>query len=135
MTSKAVRTTVFFLVLFLTQPACAQTDADGDAAVESRLEMPNAFSPDGDGVNDIYRAKSGYQNITSFRATVFNRWGQKLYAWEGVDGGWDGTSDGQPVKNGVYFVRVTATGGDGRRHNFRKAVTLLRGSGSNEETR
>lgn len=48
---------------------------------ESKLEMPNAFSPNGDGINDVYRAKSGCQSIVEFKATIFNRWGQKLYEW------------------------------------------------------
>ena len=49
---------------------------------ESKLEFPNAFSPNGDGINDIFKAKDGYKSITEFHATVFNRWGQKLYTWD-----------------------------------------------------
>ncbi len=44
---------------------------------ESKLEMPNAFSPNGDGINDIYKAKEGYRSLTEFHAYIFNRWGQK----------------------------------------------------------
>ena len=47
---------------------------------ESVLEMPNAFSPNGDGYNDIYKVKEGYQSIVSFKAVIFNRWGQKFMA-------------------------------------------------------
>ena len=57
---------------------------------ESKLEMPNAFSPNGDGINDIYKAKDGYQSIIEFHAYIFNRWGQKLYEWDDPAGGWDG---------------------------------------------
>ena len=56
---------------------------------ESKLEMPNAFSPNGDGINDIYKAKDGYQSIIEFHAYIFNRWGQKLYEWDDPAGGWD----------------------------------------------
>ena len=49
---------------------------------ESSLQMPNAFSPNGDGINDVYRAKPGYKSIVSFKAVIFNRWGQKLYEWD-----------------------------------------------------
>lgn len=42
---------------------------------ESKLEFPNAFSPNGDGVNDVFKAKSTYQSIVEFQATIFNRWG------------------------------------------------------------
>lgn len=94
---------------------------------ESILQMPNAFSPNGDGINDIYKAKSGYQGITEFRAIIFNRWGQKLYEWNDPAEGWDGTYKGKPVKEGVYFVLVKAKGSDGKVYNIKRDVNLLRG--------
>lgn len=45
---------------------------------ESQLQMPNAFSPNGDGINDIYKAKSGYQSLVEFHGYIFNRWGQNF---------------------------------------------------------
>lgn len=94
---------------------------------ESKLEMPNAFSPNGDGINDIYKAKDGYQSIIEFHAYIFNRWGQKLYEWDDSAGGWDGKYNGKDVKQGVYFVLVKAKGADGRTFNIRRDVNLLRG--------
>ena len=102
---------------------------------DSFLEMPNAFSPNGDGINDIYQAKSNYENIVSFRATIFNRKGQRLYEWSEIAGGWDGSSGGHPAKDGVYFVRVVAKGGDGRDYDIKKAVTLLRQFNESTEMR
>ena len=93
---------------------------------ESKLEMPNAFSPNGDPYNQIYKAKT-YQSIVEFHAYIFNRWGQKLYEWTDPAGGWDGTFHGKPVKEGVYFVLVKAKGADGRVYNIRRDVNLLRG--------
>ena len=93
----------------------------------SSLLMPNAFSPNGDGINDIYKPKSGYQNITEFHAYIFNRWGQKLFEWTDPATGWDCTYKGSPVKNGVYFCLVKAKGADGKIYNFKKDVNLLRG--------
>ncbi|MFW5575321.1 MAG: gliding motility-associated C-terminal domain-containing protein, partial [Bacteroidales bacterium] len=48
---------------------------------ESLLEFPNAFTPNGDGINDVFKAKEGYRSIVSFKAIVFNRNGKKLYEW------------------------------------------------------
>lgn len=93
---------------------------------ESRLEMPNAFSPNGDDINDVYKAKT-YQSLVEFHATIFNRWGQKLFEWDDPAKGWDGKHNGQDVKQGVYFVLVKAKGADGRVYNIRKDVNLLRG--------
>jgi len=95
---------------------------------ESFLQMPNAFSPNGDGVNDIYRAKQpeGYKSIVEFHAYIFNRWGQKLYEWTDITQGWDGTYKGSPVKDGVYFVLVKARGADGIDYDIKRDITLMR---------
>lgn len=94
---------------------------------ESKLEMPNAFSPNGDGINDVYKAKTGYQSIVEFHAAIYNRWGQKLFEWDDPAEGWDGKYNGKDVKQGVYFVQVKATGADGRKFNIKRDVNLLRG--------
>lgn len=94
---------------------------------ESYLEMPNAFSPNGDGINDIYKAKSGYQSLVEFKATIFNRWGTKLYEWTDPAGGWDGKYRGKDVAQGVYFVLVKAKGADGKEFSIKRDVNLLRG--------
>ncbi len=93
---------------------------------ESHLEMPNAFSPNGDNINDIYRAKTGYKSIVEFHAYIFNRHGQKIYEWTNIAEGWDGTRNGSPVKDGVYFVYVKAKGADGIEYNIRRDVNLIR---------
>ena len=106
--------------------------AEGDAAcrftvsvAESKLEMPNAFSPNDDGYNDIYRAKPTHQSIVEFKAVIFNRWGQRLYSWDDVNGSWDGTYNGRVVPDGVYFVNVVAKGADGIEYKIRKDVNVL----------
>ena len=93
---------------------------------ESKLLMPNAFSPNGDTHNDVYKAKE-YQSIVEFHAYIFNRWGQKLFEWTNPAEGWDGNYNGRPVKEGVYFVVVKARGADGIVYNIHKDVNLLRG--------
>ena len=98
---------------------------------QSKLEFPNAFSPNGDGINDTYKAKEGYQSIVEFQATIYNRWGQKIYSWDDPSGEWDGTFNGKPVKEGTYFVYVKAKGADGHEYNIRRDVNLLRGYSEN----
>ena len=95
---------------------------------ESKLDMPNAFSPNGDGINDTYKPKDGWKSLVEFRAIIFNRWGQKIHEWtDPASDGWDGTFNGHPVKEGVYYVDVTAKGADGRKYHIRRDVNLLRG--------
>lgn len=92
----------------------------------SILEMPNAFSPNGDGINDIYKAKDTHKSIIDFHAYIFNRWGQKLYEWTNINDGWDGTFKGKPVSPGAYYVLVKAKGADGTEYNIKRDVNLIR---------
>lgn len=92
----------------------------------SLLEMPNAFSPNGDGINDVYKAKSNHKSIIEFHAYIFNRSGQKLYDWTDIESGWDGTHGGKPVPDGVYYVLVKAKGADGREYKIKRDVNILR---------
>ena len=97
----------------------------------SALEAPNAFSPNGDGINDYYNVTKA-QSIVSFHAAIYNRWGQQLYSW-GIDQmgcedcGWDGTYKGKNVRAGVYYVVINAMGADGIKYEIRRDVNLLRG--------
>lgn len=94
---------------------------------ESKLEVPNAFSPNDDGVNDIFKVKEGYKSIISFKALIFDRWGKRLYEWTDLAGGWDGTSGGSKVPDGSYYLNIQARGADGKKYNIKKVITLLRG--------
>lgn len=112
-------------------PASGEENPFVVSVSESKLEMPNAFSPNGDGYNDVYKAKDGYQSIISFKATVFNRWGQKIHSWDNIEDGWDGKFHGSTVKDGTYFVVVVARGADGREYKIKKDVNVLTGFRSN----
>lgn len=97
------------------------------AISESKLEVPNAFTPNGDGVNDVFRVKEGYKSIVSFKAMVFDRWGKKLYEWADPAGGWDGRSAGHAVPDGGYYLNIQARGADGKHYNIKKVINVLRG--------
>lgn len=134
---KSILYAFFLLIAWVAMPSYAvmtpdddddETDTtatDSTSLQASLLEMPNAFSPNDDGINDTYHAKK-YQNITEFRAWIFNRWGHCLYTWNDINGSWDGKFNGRPVKDGVYFVRVKAKGGDGKEYDIKKDVNILR---------
>ena len=100
----------------------------------SFLDFPNAFSPNDDGYNDTFKAKKGVKNIVSFRGIIITRWGQKIFEWNDPEGEWDGKHNGTDVREGVYFLIVTAKGSDGKEYNIRKDVNLLRGKLEGGET-
>ena len=98
---------------------------------DSNLELPNAFSPNGDGQNDIFKVKNTTRSLVEFKACVYNRWGRLLYTWtDWKNGGWDGTvggNGGAKCPDGAYFLHVVAKGADGRKYNKRITINILTG--------
>ena len=85
-----VESGTFNVSLYATYVGNTEPELAGSISVTistSMLEMPNAFSPNGDGVNDIYKAKSNHRSIVEFHAYIFNRWGQKLFDWTNINEG------------------------------------------------
>ena len=68
--------------------------------------FPNVFTPNDDGVNDVFKFDLG--NVSLVSAVIFNRWGQKILEWNTPLGGWDGrTASAEPAASGVYFYILT----------------------------
>ena len=67
---------------------------------------PNAFTPDGDGVNDQWRPIIKDQDVTQYRLTIFDRWGQELWASNDPAIGWDGKAGGDVLKTGIYVWKL-----------------------------
>ena len=101
----------------------------------SSLDLYNAFSPNGDGANDVYRVKT--QSLLSFRMKIFNRWGQEIVSGDQNSLAtehendytyyvcWDGTYHGRVVEDGVYFILVEAEGADGIKYVRRGDINIL----------
>lgn len=66
--------------------------------------LPNAFTPNGDGQNDIFKVLSRCVTMHSFR--IFNRWGELVYETSDINQGWDGTFKGAAQMPGVYVYTV-----------------------------
>lgn len=91
----------------------------------SELIIPNVFTPNGDGINDLFTLQS--KALSFVRAELFNTWGLKLYEWATLHGGWDGrTEAGMEVPQGTYFYIITAKGVDGKEYKLKGPFTLFR---------
>lgn len=90
----------------------------------SEIIIPNVFTPNGDGVNDLFTLKSIGLNFVS--AEVYDRWGLKMYEWTAVSGGWDGKTKGDDAPDGTYFYIIVARGVDGQEYKLKGPFTLLR---------
>ncbi len=81
----------------------------------SLLEVPNVFTPNGDGMNDYFQVHS--VSIMSFEGIIFNRWGKVVYEWnewKTKESGWNGKvmGNGKDAPEGVYFYIIKAVGWD-----------------------
>ncbi len=89
------------------------------------LEEFDAFSPNGDNVNDYFYFRN--HGLSELSASIFNRWGEKIYDMDSIDDKWDGISlNGQEVPTGVYFYIVDAKGADGTPYQSKGSVSLFR---------
>ncbi len=66
------------------------------------IMLPNAFTPDGDGINDIFRVLGNIGRAEGFRFSIFSRWGELLFHTQDKYNGWDGVHKGQPAQLGTY---------------------------------
>ena len=93
----------------------------------SPIVIPTAFTPNNDGLNDIFRlANLTKQKLVEF--SVFNRWGQVVYHNTSGDAksGWDGTFNGSPAEMGVYNYFIIVSNPDGTNQTYKGDVTLIR---------
>jgi gliding motility-associated-like protein len=87
--------------------------------------IPNAFTPNGDGLNDIFRAiPPGITKTEFFR--IFNRWGQLLFETRQYLKGWDGTSVGKPQPEGSYVWQIRGIDKYGKIIEMKGTVVLIR---------
>jgi gliding motility-associated-like protein len=90
-------------------------------SVACKFEIPNVFTPNGDGVNDLLRISNPCPEIP-YRVSIYNRWGQLLYGGSQTFRQWDGFINGEPASSGTYFVVIEQDGVSAQRTSF----TLLR---------
>jgi gliding motility-associated-like protein len=88
-----------------------------------RVFIPNAFSPNGDGLNDVFQPSM--RGVTASDLKIFNRWGELIF--QSTDNtGWDGTYKGKPVNEGVYAFSLRVVNAFGQLQFFSGTVTVLR---------
>ena len=96
---------------FISLPVCRRTPASICGA-DIPLFIPNAFSPNGDGINDLFEVKG--EVAAEFELTVFNAWGSVVFHSLSITQGWDGKFNGASLPPGYYTyrIRVNAAGSD-----------------------
>ncbi len=101
-------------------------DCDTTEKIIPDIYIPNSFTPNGDGKNDVFNIKTVYE-FSEFKLVIYNRWGDMIFESEDINKGWDGTYKVKPVPLGVYVYQLTATIKDtGEQRKITGRVTLVR---------
>jgi gliding motility-associated-like protein len=117
--------TSYFYATVTSSDGCVETDSIL-VTVIGNIYVPNAFSPDGDGINDLFKARG--VDITEFQMEIFNRWGERIFVSNSIDDGWNGHSPNQDyyAPADVYPYRIVATEHTGKVFELKGLVTLIR---------
>lgn len=90
------------------------------------LFTPNAFTPDGDGVNDFFFPQGVGIDPNNFEMFIFNRWGELIFESYDPNNWWDGTAKGQEVQIDVYVWLIRTRDHKGNDHEYIGHVTVVR---------
>ena len=115
-----------YLATFTTIEGCEITDTAFIFVEEQCPEVfiPNIFSPNGDGENDVLCVEGAC--ISDFTFQIFNRWGEKLFYTESLTDCWDGTHNNSPVNSGIVAFRISGNLIDGTSFKFGGNITIVR---------
>jgi gliding motility-associated-like protein len=91
----------------------------------NRFGIPNAFTPNGDGLNDYFNIPKGVlRSISEF--TIFNRWGETVFTANSFSKGWNGRYKSLDAPVGTYVYFISGIKEDGSKVRLKGSVTLLR---------
>ena len=99
-----------------------KVEVTGNSSISS---IPKDFSPNGDGVLDVFVFQT--KNIAAMSAKIFDKKGTVVYKSESTDAKWDGKDlQGKDAKEGIYFYIINAEGVDGKKYEPKGSINLAR---------
>jgi len=105
---------------------CYATDSVMMLHCIESLKMPDAFTPNDDGKNDLFRPLAQPEGITAFHIIIFDQWGGNIFESEDILRGWDGAIEERPAPAGVYVYTITYIDPSGETGKITGTVTLVR---------
>ena len=117
--------TILYVLNYTDNNGCSATDSIVlNVLPVTEIFWPNAFSPNGDGNNDIFFPYGNNVKLIDWK--IFNRWGEKIFESTNFFEGWDGTYKGKPQNPNVYIYEATATLMNGNTKKFKGSFVLIR---------
>ena len=118
------KTTTYSLVV-TDGNGCMATDSVTVTIDPCDIFFPNAFTPNGDGKNDVIKVIGHLDYFRNFSMSMYNRWGQRVFYTEDIYAGWDGTYKGAQADLGTYFYMIVYSL-YGERHMMKGDFELVR---------
>ena len=119
---------IYRVAMFATKGACLATAYKNiKVEVPSAIEVPNVFTPNNDGTNDLFFLHA--KNLTEINIIIYDRWGHSVYELNSTTGNieWDGkNAQGKDSAEGVYFYTLKTTGSDGVSRDQKGTISLYR---------
>ncbi|MFK8101084.1 MAG: gliding motility-associated C-terminal domain-containing protein [Saprospiraceae bacterium] len=121
-----------YKITVVTEKGCVDTDQVWvNLNKERPVFIPTAFSPNGDGSNDLFMIYGGVGIVEVKNLSIFNRWGDRVYQAENFQPGddrygWNGVVNNKKMNTGVYVYYLEIVFEDGKTELFRGDVTLMR---------
>jgi len=117
-----------FLIVLTVESAYGCVDSTSDIIrilPSYSIYIPNAFTPNSDGINDGFKAYG--TNIAEYKMYIFDRWGKMMFEADNINTSWDGRSDktNEPLMQDVYVYKIIAKDIFGKEHKYIGHVTLL----------
>jgi gliding motility-associated-like protein len=118
----------FIITLIVTNNAGCVDSIKQEVIIKDNfvIWVPNAFSPNGDGMNETFGPKGVGLDPDHFEFYVFDRWGEELFRSTNVNLQWDGTFKGGKPKQDVYTLLIIIKGVDGLPYKYNGHVTLIK---------
>jgi gliding motility-associated-like protein len=86
--------------------------------------VPNIFTPNGDGTNDILYVRG--RGIETMQFIIYDRWGERVFTSEDPEDGWDGTFRGKPMESAVFVWHLKATLSNDESIKWKGTITLIK---------
>ena len=93
---------------------------------ENDVVVPNAFSPNGDGLNDVFLPVGNFFRVTEYRLRIWNQWGERIFVSTDPTQGWDGRIRGSDSPGGGYLWDLSYVDFNGNQRVSKGGVVLLR---------
>jgi gliding motility-associated-like protein len=105
---------------------CVDTITKRVIIEEFLLYIPNSFTPQDDGINDVFLPKG--IGVKNYELKIYNRWGKHFFTSDDLNIGWDGTTDRKDkiAQNGIYVYLINVTDVFGEKHTYNGQVTLIK---------